>query len=131
MSSNPGNEDNNQEEDKNNEDEVEWDKMDNEDRNLHTSSGTIFHNTPQPTKPRSATPYSTGIITPNVGFAILRCRLGVLGNLMDGLKNFSVAKNKQKELYDITIQKTYCLEISVNAEVGKKCLDIEKKVDAY
>lgn len=105
--------------------------MDNKDRNLYSNSGIIFYNTPQPTKPRSATPYSTSIVIPNIGSAISRCRLGVLSDLTDGLKNFSIAKNKQKELYDIAIQDTCCFEIFVNAKVEKKCLDIEKKVDAY
>lgn len=103
LSSNTGNKDNNQQEDENNEDEVEWDKTDDEDRNPHFNSGTNFHNTPQPTELRSATPYFTGTVTPNVGFAISRCRPGVLGDLTNGLKDLGVAKNKRKELYDAAI----------------------------
>lgn len=44
------------------------------------------------------------------------------------LKNLGIAKNKQKELYNTAIQKTYCFEIWVNIKVEKKRLDIEKKL---
>ena len=111
MSFNPGKKDDNQEKDENNEDEIEWDKTDNEDKNLHFNPSADFHNILQPTEPRFATPYSTGIVIPNVGFAISRCRPGILGDLTDGLKDLGFAKNKQKELHDVVIQETCRLEI--------------------
>lgn len=50
---------------------------------------------------------------------------------MDRLKDFVIAKNKHKKLYNVAIQKTCYLKIRVNVEVEKKRINIEKKLDVY
>lgn len=84
---------------------------------------------PQLPPTRCGTPHSQGIsTTPTVGSSISCRRTGVLGDLTNGLKEISIAKNKQKELNDVATQETQYIEICKKAKVEKKLLDIEREL---
>lgn len=114
-----------------NEEDIEWEKTDNEDdleENINPAEPPL-RNISQPTA-RSITPSSTGQITPNIGSIISRRKPGVLGDLTDGLKDIGMAKSKRKERHDAAIEETRRMEIRVKAEVEKKRLDIERELGA-
>ena len=69
-------------------------------------------------------------MTPNIGSAISYCRLGILGDLTDGLKEIGIAKKKRKELYNAATQKTRRIKIREKTEVEKKRLDIKRELGA-
>ena len=77
---------------------------------------------------RLSTPHFNSIATPNVGSVISYCKPGILRDLIDGLKEIVVTKNKQKEVHNVAMKKTQRIEICVKAEVGKKRLDIEREL---
>lgn len=77
---------------------------------------------------RLSTPHFNDIATPNVGSVISCCKPGVLGDLIDGLKEIGVTKNKQKEVHNVAIEETQRIEICVKAEVEKKRLNIEREL---
>lgn len=119
--------------DNENEEEIEWEKTDDEDQDGSNEQGTdnLSLNISQPPVTRSGTPHSQGTsIIPTVGSAISRRRPGVLGDLTDGLKEIGIAKNKRKELNDAATQETQRIEIREKAEVEKKRLDIERELGA-
>lgn len=95
--------------DNKNEEEIEWEKTDDEDQDGNNKQGTDnpSFNMPQLLPTRSGTPHSQGTsITPTVGSAISCRRPDVLGDLTDSLKKIGIAKNKRKELNDAATQKT-------------------------
>ena len=117
--------------DNENEEEIEWEKTDdkNQDGNNEQSIDNLSFNTPQSPTTRSGTLHSQGpSITPTVSFAISRCRPSVLGDLIDGLKEIGIAKNKQKKLNDTATQKTQYIKICEKTEFEKKRLDIEREL---
>ena len=119
--------------DNENEDEIEWEKTDNEDQDGNNEQGTdnLSLNTPQPPATRSGKPhFQDTSITPTVGSAISRRRPGVLGDLTDGLKEIGIAKNKRKELNNAATQETQRIEIREKSQVEKKRLDIERELRA-
>lgn len=60
-----------------------------------------MRNIPQP---RSATPhFQRPSVTLTVSSAIFCCKPGVLGDLIDGLKEIGIVKNKQKKLYNAAV----------------------------
>ena len=118
--------------DNENEEEIEWEKTDDENQDGNNKQGTdnLSLNTPQSPATRSGTPYSQGTsITPTVSSAISRRRPGVLRDLTDSLKEIGIAKNKQKKLNDAAMQETQRIEIREKAEVEKKRLDIERELE--
>lgn len=78
--------------DKNKED-IKWEKIDNKDD--HQKSANCFKFPPYNTAwttARSVIPSSTSQIIPNIGSIISCCKLGVLENLTNRLKNMSIAR---------------------------------------
>ena len=114
-----------------NEEDIEWEKTDNEDDHEEkvNPAELSLRNNSQPTA-RSITQSSTRQITLNVGFIISRRKPGVLGDLTDGLKDIDMAKSKRKERHDAAIEETRRMKIRVKAEVEKNRLDIERELGA-
>ena len=83
----------------------------------------LFLNTSQSPTTRSGIMYLYGTsITPTISSTISYCRLDVLRDLTDNLKEISIVKKKQKKLNNVATQKTQRIKIRKKAEVEKKCL---------
>lgn len=67
-------------------------------------------------------------MTPTLGSALSRRKLGVLGDLTESLKKIGIAKNKRKDLHDVATHKTRQFKIRESAEVEKKRLDVEREL---
>lgn len=90
---------------KNNE-KIEWEKIDDKIQNENNKQGTdnLSRNTLQSPTTRSATLHFQGIsVTLTLSSALSRHKPGILGDLIEGLKEFSIVKNKRKEFYNAAI----------------------------
>ncbi len=95
-----------------NEEDIEWEKTDDEnplDDNI-TPTEPSSSSTPQPSATRSNTP-SASQITSNIGSMISRRKPKVLRDLTDRLREIGIAKSKWKEHHEAAMEETCRYEI--------------------